>query len=234
MQGGDIFVARPHEPHEIVSSPDDHLGIYFWAYNLTPTGHRTSAGSGALFSSFASSRRAVAAAPAAMDVTLALLTEEIAHRESGYRDAVDGLARKLLLDTARVLVDHRLPEEGIPTSDRGANHIIVAQIIAYLHDNYTRPVAIRDVAAQVHLSERHTARLFHAMMGVSIGEYLTGARMDMASQLLLEGRLAIKEVARAVGYADVRHFTTRFRDRTGLPPAAFRRRRVVELATPSP
>src|SRR5690348_4349129 len=34
VQAGDVFVARPGEAHEIISSQDDPLGIYFWAYTL--------------------------------------------------------------------------------------------------------------------------------------------------------------------------------------------------------
>ncbi|GAC1643088.1 MAG: hypothetical protein NVS4B2_32730 [Chloroflexota bacterium] len=109
----------------------------------------------------------------------------------------------------------------------------MAQVIAYLRDNYARPVLIRDVATQVHLSERHTARLFRATMGVSIREYLATVRMEIASQLLLEGRMTIKEVARAAGYTDVRHFTNRFRGHFGLPPATFRRQRGTQPTGPA-
>src|SRR5688500_5229211 len=34
---GDTFIARPGEPHEIVSSRKRPLGIYFWAYTLLDT-----------------------------------------------------------------------------------------------------------------------------------------------------------------------------------------------------
>jgi len=95
-------------------------------------------------------------------------------------------------------------------------------VVRYLHDNLSRPIQIRDVAAQVHLSERHLSRLFQQVTGESLLEYLTMLRVQAASQLLLDRQLAIKNVARDVGYPDVHYFTTLFRRRTGMTPAVFR------------
>lgn len=227
VRSGQVFVARPREPHEILSSPDDHLGIYFWAYRLSPNEHLSTSGTDALLTSFGSARRAVAPAPESLESVLRLLTEEIARRESGYQEAVEGMARKLVLDAARALVDRPVPSEPLPAGVQDPSHAVVAQIAAYLRDNCGRPVLVRDVAAQVHLSERHAARLFRTVTGGSIGEYLTTLRMERASKLLLSGGVSIKEVARAVGYADTRHFITRFRHHFGQPPATFRRRHSI-------
>ncbi|MBA2479617.1 MAG: helix-turn-helix domain-containing protein, partial [Planctomycetes bacterium] len=48
------------------------------------------------------------------------------------------------------------------------------------------------------------------------------SRVDSAAQLLLDPSLAIKDIAKRVGFPDVRYFTTVFRRATGIPPAAFR------------
>jgi len=36
VQVGDVFVAKPGESHEIVSSDHNPLGVYFWSYTLVP------------------------------------------------------------------------------------------------------------------------------------------------------------------------------------------------------
>ncbi len=42
VQAGDVFIAKPAELHEIVSSESMPLGIYFWSYSLRPNIlHRT-------------------------------------------------------------------------------------------------------------------------------------------------------------------------------------------------
>lgn len=220
---GDLFVAKPGEPHEIVSFDDNPLGIYFWSYTLVSRLPRTNETTAidSLLDAFCASTCWVSDRTSALLPTLELLTEEIVQRQVGYTAALTGLAQKLLLDTARAVVE---PEAPMPLARRSRDESPIAhQIIQYLHDNYQRPIAIRDLAAQVHLSERHTSRIFAQATGTSILDYLTEIRIKAATQLLLANHLPIKAVAEASGYPDVQHFTTLFRQRTGYTPAAFRR-----------
>ena len=101
--------------------------------------------------------------------------------------------------------------------------LLARDIQRYLQDNYARDIAMRDIAAQVHLSERHTRRLFQQVTGQSIKGYLTQVRLQVAAQSLLDPRLSVTDVAHACGYQDVRYFITLFRKHTGLTPAAYRR-----------
>ncbi|MBZ0299030.1 MAG: AraC family transcriptional regulator [Anaerolineae bacterium] len=222
VRAGEVFVAKPDEPHEIISSEHDPLGIYFWSYTLVPPQSQTAhAEVDALLYTFLTSKKAASRCES-MQGTLDLLTEEIVRREPGYPQAIEGLIAKLLLDTARAVtgvesVTHEQP-------DHDARETLVRDMVRYLHDNYNRAIRVRDVAAQVHLSERHTNRLFRQVMDVSIKEYLTNFRLEIAAQLLLDRQSSVTQVAYATGYNDVRYFITLFRQHTGLTPTAFRQR----------
>jgi AraC-like DNA-binding protein len=229
VQAGEVFVAKPGEPHEIISSETDPLGIYFWSYTLVPPQ------SGAehtpvdlLLHDFLNSRTWVSVADS-MQGTLDLMTAEIVRREPGYTQVIEGLVCKLLLDTARVVTDTSPISGDLAAPD--SSEALVRDMVRYLHDNYNRPIRVRDVAAQVHLSERHTNRLFRQAMGASIKEYLTSFRLEIAAQLLLNRQASVTEVAYATGYNDVRYFITLFRQRTGFTPAAFQRREGTQFLT---
>lgn len=234
---GDVFVAKPSEPHEIVSSHDSPLGIYFWSYTLVSNGRqdREACELDALLRAFVESRRWVSHHVAPMSHTLELLTDEIVARAPGYRLNIEHLTAKLLIDTARSVCPlESLPKEMAERSDRrDPAALLVQRIERYLRDNFSRPICVRDVAAQVHLSERHTCRLYHQATGASIKERLTAFRIEAASQLLLSGRLPIKEVGEASGFPDVQHFTTVFRLHTGLTPTAFRNRGGTNFINPA-
>jgi AraC family L-rhamnose operon transcriptional activator RhaR len=222
VQAGEVFVAKPGEPHEIISSEDDPLGIYFWSYTLVPPQTRAAGDDmDAVLYAFLTSTRWVSASPS-MQYTLELLTEEIVRRAPGYTAMIEHLVSKLLLDTARAVTDSGPVSDEQPAHD--STDMLVRDMVRYLHDNYNRPIRVRDVAAQIHLSERHTNRLFRQVKGVSIKEYLTHFRLEVAAQLLLNRQSSVTEVAYATGYNDVRYFITLFRQRTGLTPAAFRQR----------
>ena len=226
VQAGDVFVARPHEPHEIVSNRKHPLGIYFWAHTLTATAdaHRGPADAAvdAVLEQFRSASRWTCAIGSGMGATLELLCDEIAARQPGFTQCIEGLTRKLLLDAARGMADGVVCGEATESRVQSGAESITQTVIRYLQDNLSRPIQIRDVAAQVHLSERHLSRLFQQVTGSSLLDYLTNLRVDAARQLLMDRQHAIKNVAREVGYPDVHYFTTLFRRRTGQTPAAFR------------
>lgn len=224
VRQGQVFVARPGETHEIISATHNPLGIYFWSYTLTQRQDcpLQAIGSDALLHAFLTSNCSVSAQTPGMQRTLELLTEEIVQRAAGYRQVIEGLVVKLLFDTARAVVV--LPEQALDPMGRSQEEAIVRVMVHYLRDNACRVVSIRDLAAQIHLSERHTSRLFQKVMGTSIKTYLSTIRMETAAQLLLEQRLSIKEIAQATGYPNVRYFITVFHQKTGLTPAVFRQK----------
>jgi AraC family L-rhamnose operon transcriptional activator RhaR len=225
IEAGDVFIAKPHEPHEIVSNRKDPLGIYFWAHTLIPTSHPERGASDqaidSLLDQFISSRRWTCRVGASMLSVLRLLCDEMAQKSPGYTQAISALTAKLLLDASRAVVDGVSCEQPEQRMRTGAESI-TQTVVRYLHDNLSRPIQIRDVAAQVHLSERHVSRLFQQVTGSSLLDYLTKLRIEAASQLLLDRTRQIKDVSRQVGYPDVHYFTTLFRRRTGRTPATFR------------
>jgi AraC-like DNA-binding protein len=93
----------------------------------------------------------------------------------------------------------------------------------YLRDNLHHPIGLRDVAGQLGLSDRHVARLFLAETGKSVIDFLIDLRMERATRMLLEHQQPIKQIAAAVGYPDVRYFTSLFHKRIGVTPAVFRK-----------
>lgn len=223
VRTSDVFIARPGEPHEIISSEDDPLGIYFWSYTLVPTDKPTNTSLNHMLRQFIHTKRHTNQA-GHLQTTLRLLTEEVVNRQAGYQTAIESLCVKLVLDVARVVTDATLQDhEGYASLERDQQ--LVLEIERYIHDNYNRALLLRDVAAYVHLSERHTNRVFQQVKGESIKTYLTRYRLNIAKQLLLNERMTITQVAFAIGYNDIRYFSTRFRQHTGQTPTQFREQR---------
>lgn len=81
-------------------------------------------------------------------------------------------------------------------------------------------LSVRQVAAQLGVSTRPLQRRLAAEQ-VSFQELLDAYRQEWAMELLREGRLAIGEVAYALGYAEQSAFTRAFRCWTGQAPRAW-------------
>lgn len=216
VQAGDLFIAHPRQYHEIISSEESPLGIYFWSYTLSV--NETNTDTAQLLNAFATSSDYISQRITQIPIIIDLLTDEVHRREAGYIQSLQALTTKLLLETARS-VTHISANTNLESDIQST---IVREVIQYLKDNYSQPIQIRDIAAQVHISERHISRLFLQATNKTIKTYLTNLRLDKACNLLLKVNIPITEVARLTGYPDMRYFSTLFRRQFGITPSAFR------------
>ena len=83
----------------------------------------------------------------------------------------------------------------------------VRLIAANLH----RPLALAEVAAAAHLSEFHFHRLFSAVMGETVGRFVTRQRLELAAlRLAYEPHKSVSEIGVASGYSSPSNFAKAF------------------------
>ena len=80
-----------------------------------------------------------------------------------------------------------------------------------------------DIADSVNLSPFHFHRRFTELFGVTPKHLLLSAQIAHARQLLSQPDQALAEIARVCGFAHQSHFTSRFKQATGLTPTRWRR-----------
>jgi AraC-like DNA-binding protein len=99
---------------------------------------------------------------------------------------------------------------------------LVRRVVAYIQEHYAEPVSLDQVAGYFGMSASHLSRCFHQEMGVPFKTYLTRYRLNRAKELLADGRMSVTEVAVAVGFSSIAHFSRLFRREMGVSPARFR------------
>lgn len=87
-----------------------------------------------------------------------------------------------------------------------------------------QPPTIEAMARELCVGRSQLCAAFRQEMGVSIGAYARGRRMEEARELLTTTELPIAEVGRRVGYACAGSFTEAFEAATGMSPSAWRAR----------
>ena len=155
-------------------------------------------------------------------VELALRMMVRAVESGGPRSDVrtQSVAQTVLAETASAFAT--TPSQGSPSTDNG--EVAVQVMRRYLEDNIARPVRVRDLAAQVHLSERHAARLFRLATGETVGGYLRRHRCTEAAARLLVPGAAVGTVGKGCGFFDRHHFIRTFRAQYGVSPSEYQRR----------
>lgn len=99
---------------------------------------------------------------------------------------------------------------------------IVAQVQAYLRENYAKQVDFSALARMQCVSAPYLSRIFHDRTGVSPSRYLTDLRMTAARKMLRDTELSVKEIAERTGYPDPFHFSRTFKTAVGLNPTQYR------------
>ncbi len=79
-------------------------------------------------------------------------------------------------------------------------------MINFMQANY-QTVTLEDMAEQFHLSVPYLSKFIHEKSGKTFGEQVTNIRMKKARTLLKNGNMTVENIAAAVGYPSVEHFS---------------------------
>ncbi|MFC4306680.1 ABC transporter substrate-binding protein [Cohnella boryungensis] len=94
--------------------------------------------------------------------------------------------------------------------------------MAYIEQHYQKDLTIEQLAKVAGISSRHFMRLFKKRYGYSAIDYLALYRIERAQQLMRTGvQYRLRDIARHVGYHDDMYFRRKFKQISGIPPAAF-------------
>lgn|GEM_PF-1509695 len=88
---------------------------------------------------------------------------------------------------------------------------------------YNEKLGLRELGDSVSLSPEHLCRSFRREFGTSPIAYQQEIRLREAKSLLNTTRMRIGEIAVAVGYQSLQHFTRLFAEKSGTTPTEYRR-----------
>lgn len=110
--------------------------------------------------------------------------------------------------------------EQIPAR-RGA-HITVSRAVTAMGADLSKPWTLGELAAMAGIAPDSFTRLFRRHTGLTPMVWLTRARGERATVLLLSSARSVAAIGRAVGWDDPNYFTRRFRELFGQTPSAYR------------
>lgn len=94
----------------------------------------------------------------------------------------------------------------------------IDHVLQHLH----QPLRLDDVAQAAHFSPHHFHRVFRALVGETVHDFVKRLRLERALQLMANRpRLPLTEVALACGFSSSSDFSRSFRQRYGVAPRAF-------------
>jgi AraC-like DNA-binding protein len=149
-----------------------------------------------------------------------LLADEIVKDAPGQEAVLDRLLDLLLIATLRAW----FAREDAPGWYRAYADPVVGPALRALHDEPARPWTVAELARTAGVSRAALARRFNELVGEPPMSFLTGWRIALAADLLLEPGATIGSVAAQVGYGSPFALSTAFKRLRGLSPQQHRLR----------
>jgi len=151
---------------------------------------------------------------------ITLLNEEIAKEEPGQEAVLDRLLDLLVIAVLRSWFAR--PEADTPTWYRAYGDPVVGPAIRMLQNKPDNTWTVAKLAAEVGVSRATLARRFHTLVGEPPMTFLSGWRISLAADLLIEDDTTIAAVANQVGYGSPFALSTAFKRVRGVSPAQHR------------
>ncbi|TDE27302.1 AraC family transcriptional regulator [Actinomadura sp. 6K520] len=139
----------------------------------------------------------------------------------GRQVVLDRLLDWLLVCTLRDWFDR--PEAVRPGWYLALGDPVVGPALRAIHADPGRPWTLASLAAAAHASRTTLARRFTELVGEPPLAYLTGWRMALAAERLVDPSMTVAAVAREVGYTDAFAFSSAFKRTLGKSPTAYRK-----------
>ena len=99
----------------------------------------------------------------------------------------------------------------------------IQNALDYMEANLTGELELREIAKRAYLSPYYFQRVFAALCGVGVGEYIRHRRLTLAGEELAVGESKIIDVAAKYGYDSPDSFARAFQRFHGMAPSAARK-----------
>ncbi len=103
----------------------------------------------------------------------------------------------------------------------------IKQIMSYIHEHFSSPITLDEIAEHVALSKNECCRAFKKYMGHSIFQYIISYRISRSEELLLTTNWPVSVIANICGFNSSSYYIDKFKAEKGMTPGEYR------SATPS-
>ncbi len=98
----------------------------------------------------------------------------------------------------------------------------IGKAFEYMNKNYDKPIALKDIASLVHMTEVSFSRFIKKRTGITFIDSLNEIRLGHATRILIDTTNSIAEVSYNCGFNNISNFNRLFKKKKGCTPTEFR------------
>ncbi|MGP7818200.1 helix-turn-helix domain-containing protein [Niallia sp. 01092] len=111
---------------------------------------------------------------------------------------------------------------------------VIEDALIYIEKNIQQPLSLESVANTFNMSKYYFHRLFSAMMGCSLNNYILSRRLNTSLTFIQNDNLSLTEIAYQLNFGTPSSFTRAFKRQYGIAPSTLRAKGQTISQVPIP
>ena len=103
---------------------------------------------------------------------------------------------------------------------------VIKRTIAYIDENISEKIALRELADCVNMSEKYFCSFFSKQTGSTPIEYVNRLRIEKACEMLKMHKMSVTETALETGFESLSYFIRRFKKQMGVSPSQYKKQNL--------
>lgn len=142
--------------------------------------------------------------------------------DSPARSGRTAMLRQLVkLILGQIVYDQSRQKDDGMLLKKGRESKIINHAFQYVAEHLSAPIVISDIMKDRKTSKTSMERAFHNMLGMTPQRALLRFKIERSMEMLLQDA-SLKDIAKALGFSSVFHFSNTFKAVTGLRPTEYR------------
>lgn len=140
----------------------------------------------------------------------------------GFNTALDFFS--ILYDMATTCEQRLLANAFYDTNEvmRESKSRRISTICRYIEENYDKNISLKEIAAQINMSESAASHFFKKRTNRSFVSYLNEVRIGHALKMLIETSYSVSEICYMCGYGNLSNFNRMFKKIKNQTPTEYR------------
>lgn len=215
VKAGDIHIIGKNEKHKIVVNNNDNFRYVCIGLEISQDSSKYK-----IFDKiFRSEHIAKVKAVDEIRMLVNILINELYTKTLFHEDMIEMLILQILTLIYRKTVlgiTNGLKAASTPTSNA------IYEIIRYIDANILNITSVEEIADKLSYSKYYISHVFKEKTGITILNYITKRKIDIAIELLKSGELSISEIAEKLNYETAQSFSKMFKKHTGVSPVKYK------------
>lgn len=143
------------------------------------------------------------------------------------QEHMDAWSTDIIISQLNLLLLLLLRSDGAPAEKLKSSNALhsenetIRRAQQYISAHIRHKLSVPAVAAQVEVSPSYLTALFHKNLQISPGEYIRRMKLQESKQMIRERSMNFTEIAEALHYSTVHHFSRQFKEKFGMTPSEY-------------